>query len=328
MAKPVIAVAGAGDLAKVFLEESWADGTFDVVVCTSKVRMASRHAQNKTHTDQKQMKEWYDKPNINVAITDYSVESMTELLNSTGAVALYVFYITFDYPVFVKVHSDLLDACIASKSCKRFVPSEWCGNALDFPRTPRFYGETRLPIREKLCAQTEVEWTVICLGFFMDYVVPSHQTYLKDYGEMDPWHREKWVATLMGTGDEMVGMTSSRDVMKAAIEIAKLPKWENYFFIVGENTTLNKVTKQMEEFYGRKFNKIQYKTKEYTEAEMEINKDDVERQSVLDVFEWLYNGATYMPEEYYKPQREKYFTNVKFRTVAELLADSKVKELV
>lgn len=150
---------------------------------------------------------------------------MTEILDSTGAIALYVFYITFDSPMFVKVHNDLLDACIRSKTCKRFVPSEWAGNARDFPRTPRFYAQTRLPIRERLSAQTDIEWTVLCLGMFMDYVVPLDKSYLKDYGEMVPWNRQTWEAVLAGTGNEQVGFTSARDVMKAAIRIAKLPKW-------------------------------------------------------------------------------------------------------
>ncbi|KAH8661735.1 hypothetical protein BGZ61DRAFT_463552 [Ilyonectria robusta] len=247
---------------------------------------------------------------------------MTEILDSTGAIALYVFYITFDYPMFVKVHNDLLDACIRSKSCKRFVPSEWAGNARDFPRALRFYTQTRLPIRERLNAQTDIEWTILCLGMFMDYVVPLGKTYLKDYGEMVPWNRQKWEAALAGTGNEPVGFTSARDVMKAAVRIAKLPKWENYFFIVGENSTLNKITEKMESFYGRKFNAICYKTPEATEKAMKDHAGDAEKLSILDVDEWLYCGATHIPEPDAQSHKERYFQDITFRKVDELLADS------
>lgn len=51
--------------------------------------------------------------------------------------------------------------------------------------------------------------------------------------------------------------------------------------------------------------------------------DDAEKSSVLDVDEWLYCGATHIPEADAWSHKEKYFQDIKFRTVDELLEDSR-----
>lgn len=160
-----------------------------------------------------------------MAITDYSTDSVVNILDSAAAVALCVFYVNYDDDRFLTVSHSLLEACAQSKTCKRIIPSEWAGDVRAFPTVPRYYKTTRIPMRETLRSQTDIEWTIVCPGFFMDYVVPVEKTYLKDYPDMLPWDRSLWEATLPGTGNEDVVVSSARDVMKATVQILKQPKW-------------------------------------------------------------------------------------------------------
>jgi hypothetical protein len=161
-----------------------------------------------------------------VAITDYAASSMTQILDEHKVECLISFFSSFDNDEFARVHNDLMDACIQSKSCKQFAPSEWAGNARDYPEIPGFYYSSRGPIRARLAAQTEIQWMTICLGIFSDYMLVQDKTYLKNYDSMNPWDRRSTYATLAGTGTEPVGTTGCRDVMKAAVRMATLPQWD------------------------------------------------------------------------------------------------------
>lgn len=74
-------------------------------------------------------------------------------------------------------------------------------------------------------SQSEVEWTIVCLGMFMDYFVQESKSYLKDYGDMLPFRRDTWTAVIPGTGNEPVGFTACRDVMKAVVQLIEGPEW-------------------------------------------------------------------------------------------------------
>lgn len=127
--------------------------------------------------------------------------------------------------IYNTTHEILLAACQKSKSCKRLVPSEFGGDIDKCPQLPRFFAKTRGEFREILKSQTEVEWTAVCCGWFMDYFVPANKSYLKEIPGWWPQDIVKWELELRGTGDEAQSFTLARDVAKAIVKLVEIPKW-------------------------------------------------------------------------------------------------------
>lgn len=104
---------------------------------------------------------------------------------------------------------------------------------------------------------------------------------------------------------------------------------------------MNKIALQMEEFYGkphfsvdkashltldntgRPFTKKSYLPHSKIEGLLEAAAGDPVKATALQLVEWLAIGATDIPEVEVQVQRKKYFSNVHFRTVGELLDDSR-----
>lgn len=174
-----------------------------------------------------QKRDWFEKqPNVFFRVTDYSVDSVVEILDEFEAISLFAFWVTWDEPAYVRVHNQLIDAMQMSKACKRYHGSEMIGDIEKYPWEPRHYRKTRIPIRQRLAAQTEIEHTTLVLGTFLDYALPDYQkTYLKDYGTPPLIDVEKSVVRWPGNTDVTIGWTAARDVMKAAVRICKFNEW-------------------------------------------------------------------------------------------------------
>ena len=125
----------------------------------------------------------------------------------------------------------MLAACQQSQTCKRFVPSEYGGDIDKFPHLPRFYDTTNVEFRKVLAAQDEVEWTLVNIGWFMDYFVSPEKSYLKPLPGVWPIDLDKWEAVVPGSGDYNVGWTSGRDVANALVRLVDLPKWASFILM-------------------------------------------------------------------------------------------------
>lgn len=132
---------------------------------------------------------------------------------------------------------ELLKACRESETCKRFVPSECGGNIDAHPDKPRFYIPTHAAFREVLKRQTEVEWTLLNGGWFMDYVLPPPKSYMKCIVPVWPVDTEKRVAVIPGTGEEQIALTAARDLAKACVALVEAKSWDAHTYIAGEITT-------------------------------------------------------------------------------------------
>ena len=201
-----VVLAGVGDLGRFVVEVLQADDRLRVVVLSRSRR------------------QWFTDRGIEVELTDYSTSSVLPILNKTKASALISLVYALDQE-YVHVHTALLTACRESETCKRFIPSEWGGNVDDFPHLPRFYNSTRGVLREMLAKSTGVEWTLMNLGFFMDYFVPTKKTYIKPQPGWWPIDLDKWEVVIRGTGDEPQSWTSARDVAAAVPDLLLSPKW-------------------------------------------------------------------------------------------------------
>ncbi|KAL4819737.1 NAD(P)-binding protein [Aspergillus spinulosporus] len=312
-----IALAGGtGDLGRYLHEELVKDGRFSVSLLT-------RKTSDKIPTSQQL-------PNTTIHPTDYSESSVVSILNSTGATAL-ISLIRCPNSVFLPLHKTLIRACLASTTCKRFIPSEWAGNIEGFPDIPISYAKTRAPLRqylqdldqqlEKEGSKSKLEWTLFNLGWFMDYFLPPSQSYMRYIKGEFPIDVASWTYTVRGTGEEPQSWTAARDVARALVELlASEKEWERVIYVCGEWGTFNSTARVLEKFYRRTLTEIHRSAEDIASDIREYeSQPDVEDVGVVEVEQWTITGATACPKEKTLRQREKYFSAVNFMSLEEML---------
>lgn len=162
--------------------------------------------------------------------TDYSVESLTAQLADVD-----VLISTSQAPAddFVAVHLAMIEACLKSGRCRRFIPSEFGGDIERFPNEPGYYAKTRAPVRQKLFTLqkegSQLEFALVNGGWFADYFGPSTMKYLKSAGEFWPIDVEKRTARLAGTGNEKVTFTAVEDFAAALANLVSAEEWVGSF---------------------------------------------------------------------------------------------------
>ncbi|KAI0028459.1 hypothetical protein K488DRAFT_58538 [Vararia minispora EC-137] len=293
-----VALVGAGDVAKYFVEEFLRVGY--------KVIVLSRAARP-----------WFsDRPDIIFCVSDYTTASFLEIFDTYTVEA--VFCLIHDNSfLYTSVHESILSACTASKTAKRFVPSEYDGNIDVHWDKPRFHLHTHVPFRERLARQDAIKYTLLCHGWFMDYVVPADKIYLKDIYPVWPVDINNGFddVVIPGSGEEAIGLTAARDVARVGAQLLEVPEWTEKTYVCGEYTTWNVLIAQLGRFYGRRFN-IVYKPVSGVQKVMD---DPAATETALNfayMEEWNFSGAS-------APPKEQLLSEVRLRSVAELLEDGK-----
>jgi hypothetical protein len=98
--------------------------------------------------------------------------------------------------------------------------------------------------------KTDLEWTQIYNGFFLDYWgMPHVDTYLTPLVfAVDIGNR---IAAIPGaTGDEIITLTYTKDLGKFVVAALSLPKWDEALYCYSENSTWNKLIQAAEEATG------------------------------------------------------------------------------
>ncbi|KAL8992521.1 MAG: hypothetical protein Q9188_007566 [Gyalolechia gomerana] len=199
--RQTIALAAVGSMGKFVCEELLANDRFDVVVIS------------------RGRDQWFTSREIPIHVSDYTHDSVLAILNDTNATTLLSF-LNLNDERYITIHRAFLSACLASKNCKRLMPSEYCGDIETFPDRPRFYGTTREPFRQILKAEAkDVQWTLIENGWFMDYFLPKEKSYMRPVPDEFPINLDEWTARVRGTGDEPQSWTLAREVGKAIVEL-------------------------------------------------------------------------------------------------------------
>ncbi|KAI4251761.1 MAG: hypothetical protein LQ352_004673 [Teloschistes flavicans] len=307
--RPVIALAGVGNLGRYICEELVASAHFDVVVL-------SRGTPRK----------WLQDLQVSVFVTDYTTPSILSILSSTRATTL-VSFINITTPAYITVHAAILDACRQSKSCQRLIPSEWIGDVETHPRKPDFYATTRLPFRDMLRAQEEVEWTLFNMGWLADYFLPEGKSYMPGIKDEFPVDVDGWKACIRGSGDELQSWTSARDVARAVVELCRADEWDQVTYVAGEWNTFNGAIKVIESLYGRSM-PVTYKT--WSEIRNALtahaHDEDTSALELAQVEEMMVMGCLACPKEKTARQRTNFFKDVAFRDLRTLLSDAKEME--
>lgn len=292
-----VAIAGSGAVTSYFAEELPAAG-IDIIILTRSIKP-----------------QFENLPGVQQFVTDYSVESILEGIESSSALVSAI----LDYtPAFIDVHRRLIDAARRSTTCKRFIPAEYGGNLEDFPDQPGFYSRLQGVIRAELAAQDELEWTLLSTGWFVDYVVPARNRRLQDAGDAIPVNLAGNSMVIPGNGKEPLDVTAVRDVARAVAKLLREPAWERYTYISGEKTTWNDVAALVRKKYPDV--KVTHRSLNQLVGDIVANPEGEERIiAEYRIFSASHAGS--LPADKVAAHREKYFAGIKFRTAKELMAE-------
>ena len=302
----IVAITGSGDMARYASEELTRDG-HDVVI------LSRSNSSHKPH---------FNFPGIQQVKTDYTTPSLLQILNDTKAQVL-ISFITDYTASFITVHENIISACLCSDHCKRFIPSEYAGNIAEFPGSPSFYYRTRQPIRQILRQQDQLEWTPLCCGWLMDYILPSKTRHLKDAGPGFPIDLANQNIVIPGTGDDEISFLAARDLARALSLLVSSPlAWGEYTYICGETRTFNELVEMVLGFYPHLRDKISYKSVNELEEILQSSQDEEEK--ILAEYQMGNVGLSLLlPGEKVQADRRRYFGGVMFRGIAELLGQAR-----
>jgi uncharacterized protein YbjT (DUF2867 family) len=298
-----IAIAGSGDLTRYLVEEFLAAN----IPIALLVRTTKPHFTNV--------------PGLTQLIVDYtSIESLTSALNEVEATTLISTILTYDTSTFVTTQKNLIAAAQASKNATRFIPSEYGVDIAKYPDQPGFYWETREPIREVLRNQSKLEWTLVCCGWIMDYILPPANRYMKDIGDAFPINLAEKRMVIPGTGGEKVDWISARDLARGIVSLVKVPmgEWGRYVYLSGERMSCDRLAAVVKEKYpdvefDRQYLSLRVLVNAVRDAKDDFERIEAEYKIVIP------SGSGGFEEGVVEQDRERYFKDVKFRTVKEVL---------
>ena len=287
-----VAIAGYGDLTHYICEEFVKAG-HELVILTRNHKLR------------------LDNQGVAQAITDYTPSSLRSPLADCEALISTISDISSAY---TDVHSSLILACQESPKCKRFIPAEFAANIEAYPDQPGFYYAPHQPIREMLWKQTDLEWTLVCIGWLTDYFVPIRNRHIKDIGEFHPINWVDNEIVIPGTGNEPVDFTWARDVARGLASLVKAPpgSWEPYTFMSGERSCWNDTAKTIQKY--RPDSPIEHLSL-HTVAEMIKAAKDENTLILADYCLLSISQACANPPDKVQAHKEKFFPDVRFRTL-------------
>ncbi|KAE8353386.1 hypothetical protein BDV28DRAFT_133229 [Aspergillus coremiiformis] len=286
-----VIIAGNGDMARYICEEFTSAG-HELVILT------------RSH---KPDREW---PGVTQFITDYTLPSLATALQDGEVLISTIGDMTQSY---VEVSRNLIQACQQSPTCKRFIPSEFVGDIETYPDQPGFYIRSREPIRKLLREQTDLEWTLVSVGWLCDYMVPVKNRYVKDVDPLCPLSLANGTMVIPGTGNEPVDFVWMRDIVKALAKLVIAPVWEPYTLISAERSNWNTVARVIRDKY-RPDLKIQHISLGQIVETIRTSND----QDIVDVAQHQLLSACHacsLPPDQVQAHKEKYFPGIRFRTL-------------
>ena len=296
-----VAVAGSGDLSHYLFEELRQHGheVFALV---------------------RNRKSFLDDLKIEQRVSDFTLGDLDTKLADCDAVVSVISGRGQDH---VDVHLSILEACKRSKNCKKFIPSEWTINVEDYPEHPIYSAEGREAIRKALAAQTEVQWTIIINGWFMDYMIPGNQRHISDFPDGYFIDHKNKTFILPDKGSARMSMTAARDVARATAALLDQGEWEPHIHMAGETLSMIDFFNILHETDSS------WKTKEVRMGEIVTEIVKKEKNGDPAIFLYLdllgFSGSNEVRVEKAHQQRQKYFPDVRFRQVREFLGEAKAQ---
>ncbi|KAL3465924.1 hypothetical protein BJX64DRAFT_284858 [Aspergillus heterothallicus] len=305
-----IAIAGTGDLARYFYTSLPHHGHTPVALTRSHKPFLTDLSIEQRITD------YYNIPSLTSHLID--CDAIISTISTTG-------------PTHVFAHLALLEACKLSPRCKRFIPSEWTGNIETHPHLePRYMHSTREPIRQALRAQNEIEWTLVLVGWFAEYLLPvGHGG--RFFGELSvgwPVDFAGRVFVLYGEGERGVTVTSARDAVAAVVGLLEGERaWEEYTHLVGETVSWRGL---LEALRGRggEWMVVERGHEEAMRRVEEAERGGEHGEKVEAQLQMLgFTEYNCLDLEKARRQRDGYFHGVPFRGVGQILDEAEAKRM-
>lgn len=220
----------------------------------------------------------------------------------------------------MQIHEALLKAIKQTPTVKRLIPSVWVGNFEDVRDQPYDSAGGISEIHKLLTEQRAVEWTIMSVGWLIDYVVPASQRYLAD--EETFWVQDAHAKTfkLYGEGTQLISAVAARDACAALVRLLETTvSWEPFTYVSGEQLSWGDLWGLVREYdpqYTHHRKTLTESVRDLVEAKDEISK----LAAAFDVMG--FSEALRFPQERVDRHRRLYFQGLRFRTVRELLEDA------
>ncbi|WZH48424.1 NADP-bd_dom domain-containing protein [Fusarium acuminatum] len=229
---PVVAIAGGtGSVGRSIVEETVADGKFEVLVLSRKADPELEKALG-----------------ARIQVVDYSdVDSIATLLEQ-NQVDTVISALGGRTPP--EQEKGLIKAAAKSKTTKRYIPSVW---GIKYRPEHSWFpiAAAKLSNFDAL-EKTDLEWTVVANGFFLDYWGGQNiKTYLSPMTLVLDVPGKK--AAIPGHQNKPVVFTYTKDVGRFAAKLLTLSKWEPVYYIIGDKLTWEEFARLAEEVTGDKF---------------------------------------------------------------------------
>ncbi|EOO02461.1 putative nmra-like family protein [Phaeoacremonium minimum UCRPA7] len=247
---PVVAVAGGtGGLGRALVDAIIATGKYEV-------KILSRQSNPALEAEL----------DVTVLAVDYSnINAVTKTLeqHNVHTVISALSLLPFNGP---PKEVELIRAADASKTTKRFIPSDWGFHPDSYVKED----EGRIPFvaykrlsQAELAKTVDLEHTSFVNGFILDYWgMPHIKTYMSPMTDVvDIKHN---VAAIPGSGDMPIIFTLTADIAKFAAASLSLEKWDPISYIIGDRVTWNEFVRLAEAAKGTKF-KVTYENLELLE---------------------------------------------------------------
>lgn len=293
-----VAICGIGGVARYLLDELPSQG-HEVVAITRSQKPIPEHIEQR--------------------ITDYSSADIRQHIEDCDAV---ISTITAHSAAFLSVHLAILEACQASKRCKRFLPSAWAGNYEEVPDQPLFAGDALETIITALRTQKEVKWTIFCQGWMSDYILPASQRYFEDLGDRWVQNYDTKIFTLYGNGSQSVDLTSGTDTARAVGTLLRCnaDDWEEFTCVSGQRMTWLELWKFIQT-YDPEYRLVR---KSLAQSIRQVIANENESLAAAAMYEIMgHSEALAFPEGKVERHRAKYFPDMSFRTLEELVRDAR-----
>ncbi|KAM0435805.1 hypothetical protein ACHAPT_002693 [Fusarium lateritium] len=228
----VVAVAGGtGGIGRAIVEMIVADGRFQVIVLS-----------------RKEGKSLQDTLGAPIFAIDYlQTESVTAFLQERDVGTVIC---ALGGPDPTDPQLALIQASDQSTVTKRFIPSVF--GARYRKDQSWFLGAAPKLAAEAALEKTQLEWTMVCNGWFLDYWgMPKIKSYLNplvlaiDVAAMK--------AAIPGSGTTPITFTYSFDVAKYTAALLGLEKWQKVSYVIGDKLSWNKLLQLAEATRGEKF---------------------------------------------------------------------------
>ncbi|KAF3011158.1 hypothetical protein E8E13_011507 [Curvularia kusanoi] len=227
---PVVAVAGgSGGLGRAIVDALKADGSYDVVILARK-----SNPKLELETGARVLAADYSNPDSLLALFEENkIWTVVSTLN-----------ISLDRTV----ELNLIQAASRSQVTRRFIPNMWSAmvfkpeHANAHPMVPGLF-----QIRDAL-TKTNLEWTVIHPGIFLEYYVSGLPTYVERFPVAVDIDAD--VAGIPGSGKIPVSFTYTFDIGRYVTKLLSLEKWEKEYLLAGDNKTWDDVVSTVQAAKG------------------------------------------------------------------------------